>query len=90
MVERETEIFPTNAIDKADLIWCRPDLAAQIQALKADDLQQMAFAIGEILQDEFWSAVHLVLSRYFAEETNDDEVDENDTGDATNHDSIHS
>jgi hypothetical protein len=89
MVEREPTSFATNAIDRDDLVWCRPELEAQIRSLDADELRQIALAVGELLQDEFWSAVRSILSQQFDQATDgvDEEVDmsdiDNDNSDPT-------
>jgi hypothetical protein len=72
VVERSVEkSYPTNSISKADLIGVRPDLAATIEALADEQMQQLADRVGDILTDEYWSAVDHVLRRSFGEETED-------------------
>jgi len=60
--------YPTNSISKEDLIYSHPDLEPEIEALSDEALRQIADRVGEIIKDEYWSAVDTVLSRVFGHE----------------------
>jgi len=49
-------------------------LASTIAGLSDDKMQQIADRVGEIIKDEYWSAVDTVLGRSFGNE--EDEQDE--------------
>ncbi len=68
-IERSGEpSYPTNSISKEDLRYARPDLEPEIEALSEEQMRQLANRVGEIIQDEYWSAVGTVLSRVFDRE----------------------
>ncbi len=75
-VERPDEpSYPTNSISKEDLRYARPDLEAEIEALSDGQMRRIADSVGEIIKDEYWSAVDSVLSRTFGDEGDDYEDD---------------
>jgi hypothetical protein len=75
-VERPDEpSYPTNSISKEDLIYARPDLEETIASLSDEQMQQIADRVGEIIKDEYWSAIDAVLSRSFGEEGDEYEDD---------------
>jgi len=80
IVERQgDQSYPTNSISKEDLIYSRPDLEPKIEELSNEVLRQIAYRVGEIIKDEYWSAMETVLSRMFGNEGDDDsEVEPDD------------
>ncbi len=67
--------YPTNSISKEDLRYARPDLEPEIEGLSEEQMQRIADSVGEIIKDEYWSAVEAVLSRTFDEAADDDKDD---------------
>lgn len=63
-VEQEPKAFPTNWVSKEDLLYCRPDLKAQIEAMSEGEVDMIAGKIGEALQETYWSAMDIVLTHY--------------------------
>ncbi len=76
MVEQEPTSFPIGWVGKEDLLSCRPDLADKIEALTENDLESIAGEVGEALQEDYWMALGMILTRYLGEESAPHEDDE--------------
>ena len=64
MNEGEPRSFPTNSVAKEDLVYCRPDLEKQIEALTDSDIEKIASKVGEALQEEYWIALNIILAAH--------------------------
>ncbi len=60
--------IPTNWVTKADLAYCRPNLADKIRRLDVSDMQEIAGKVGDALQETYWIAVGVILDEYLKEE----------------------
>ena len=78
---REDKSHPTNSISKEDLIYARPDLEDKIEALSNDQMWGIADRVGEIIKDEYWSALDSVLNRIFGIESEETDADSSDNDD---------
>lgn len=67
MNQNEEKTYATNSISQEDLIFMRPDLSANILLLSDAEMQGIANRVGEIIKDEYWSAVASALSASFDE-----------------------
>ena len=70
--ESEPDSFPTNAAAKEDLLYIRPDLAAQISALDATDIAKIADKVGDALSEDYWTTLEIVLASYVGAPAPDD------------------
>ncbi len=72
------EAVPTNWVHKDDLVYCRPDLAAQITALDTSGVKYIAGKIGDALQETYWMAMGIILDDYLSsgDTLSDEEEDE--------------
>src|SRR5258708_7346290 len=83
MTEGEPRSFPTNSVAKEDLLYCRPDLKQQIEALNDSDVERIASKVGETLQEQYWMALKILLAAHLNVpeiwdaygEDEDDEID---------------
>ncbi len=75
MIEGEPRSFPTNCVAKEDLLYCRPDLEPEIEALADSDVERIADKVGEAIQDAYWMALGIVLADYL-HVPEDDDMDE--------------
>ncbi len=75
MIEGEPRSFPTNSVAKEDLLYCRPDLKQQIEALTDSEVEKIAGKVGEVLQEEYWMAVKILLAAHLnVPEIDDDDI----------------
>src|SRR5260221_12443015 len=51
MIEGEPPSFPTNSVAKEDLLFCRPDLEQEIEALADSDVQRIANRVERPIQE---------------------------------------
>jgi len=64
--EKPTPV-PIAWVSKGDLLNCRPDLSAQIEALDEADVDYIAEKVGDALQETYRIAMDVVLTEYFLE-----------------------
>ncbi len=83
MTEAEPRSFPTNSVAKEDLLYCRPDLERAIEALADSDIERIANKVGDALQEDYWSALGIVLANYLPTEAKDATAAEQDATDTT-------
>ena len=57
--------IPVAWVTKEDLLYCRPDLEAQIEALSAGDMAYLADKIGDAFQVTYQLVIDVVLDEYF-------------------------
>ncbi len=72
MDEREISI-PVLSLGREDLLYCRPDLKEQIEALTEADIAHLADKVGDALQEAYWMAVETVLGMYLDKQDVDSE-----------------
>lgn len=72
MEEREASI-PVLSLGREDLLYCRPELKGQIEALTQEDVARIADKVGDALQDAYWMAVETVLDLYLGKQDVNDE-----------------
>lgn len=70
MVEHECDHldFPIGWVNKENLRKARPDLADQINAFDAGDLEYIARKVGDMLQTDFLIALHVMLAKSLSDE----------------------
>ena len=75
MTEGEPRSFPTNSVAKEDLLFCRPDLEQEIEALAESDIERIANKVEDALQENYWTALGIVLANYLqVHEINDTDI----------------
>ncbi len=77
MTENVPRSFPTNSVAKEDLLYCRPDLGQEIEALAESDIERIANKVGDALQENYWTALGIVLANYLqVHEINDIDIED--------------
>lgn len=75
MSEREPRSFPTNGVSREDVFWVRPDLAERGDSLSEAQIERIAFAVGDALQEMYWEALKTILDERYPIEEDEDEAD---------------
>jgi hypothetical protein len=77
----ELPSFPTNSVAREDLLYCRPDFKREIEALSDTEIERIANEVGDCLQEDYWTALGIVLDDYLQVDNDGSEDNVNETND---------
>ena len=61
---------PIAWVSREDLVNCCPELKEQIKSLDNSDIANIAYKVGDALQESYWMALEIILTGYLGIENN--------------------
>ena len=62
--------YPIAWVSREDLVNCCPELKEQIKSLDNSDIANIAYKVGDALQESYWMALEIILTGYLGIENN--------------------